>query len=103
MSEPTERADLSVPQAQQHTIRVLATLLAVPGLPAASWTISSVLPHELQGMLPRGSCIGLQAWAEAFGARVDWQRHDGDYPEARFLVNGVDVFVWTSLEPDTHQ
>ncbi|GAA3759587.1 hypothetical protein HDA32_004723 [Spinactinospora alkalitolerans] len=82
--------------AQQRAARVLVTLLGT-GLPPADWSLSQIIPDELTGHLERGGTAGLQAWAEAFGAEVDWQRHRGCRPRVIFEVNGVSVQVWTYL------
>lgn len=81
---------------QQRTARVLTTILG-SGLAPACWSVDTIVPHELSGMLERDDRTGLKQWAEAFGAPIDWHRHDGRRPEVAFTVNGVRVRVWTLL------
>lgn len=83
-------------QTQQDAARVLVTLLGMD-LPAAAWNLSDITPNLLEGQLDQSDRSGLDTWAEAFGVKVDWERHDGDAPAVFFTVGTAQVKVWSSF------
>lgn len=85
---------------QLRAVRVLVTVVATAHdqeLPVAMWTVSP-FSREITGQLEVNDTAGLQAWAEVYGASVNWDRHDGKRPEIVVILAGVELHIWTLVD-----
>ena len=86
---------------QLRAVRVLVTVVATAygqNLPVPMWTVSPC-SWEITGQLWANDTAGLQAWAQAYGATVNWDRHDGKRPEIILILSGVELHIWTLVDP----